>query len=258
MVSLKIKGINIIFMLIILMFLLIFSINFFLIFLFILIDIIKYKSDLNLIIERFNFFTLKKQNVLIHSASCGESKISHSINKIKKINAILSVTTPTGFNLIRKYTDNVFLKPYDEIFSMLIMFIIIRPKTLIIIERDFWPFYILFAKIFNCKIYFINYKIKNKITDYIHYVIADKIYTIDKINKGKYEYLGDLKILNCNYKLKKKSNKIIFIVIASAGQNELPIHKKIINNLLNYKNIKIIYVPRHLNWKKNFKRNFKF
>lgn len=225
------------------------------------VDIIRYQADFNIIINRFNYFKFKKSDILIHGASCGESKIAISI--IKKLENFhtkvnLSVTTPTGYKFIKNKTKNAFLKPYDDIFSMLIMFTIMRPKTLIIIERDVWPFYILFAKIFNCKIYFINYKIKNKITDYIHYLIADKIYTIDKINKGKYEYLGDLKILDCNYKFKKKSNKIIFIVIASAGQNELPIHKKIINILLNYKNIKIIYVPRHLNWKKNFKRNFNF
>jgi len=226
------------------------------------VDIIRYQVDFNTIINRFNYFKFKKTDILMHGASCGESQIAIPI--IKKLENFhtkvnLSVTTPTGFKLVRKYTDNVFLKPYDEIFSMLIMFAIMRPKTLIIIERDVWPFYILFAKIFNCRIFFINYKIKNKITDRIHYLLADKIFTINECNslKKKYIHLGDLKLLDLSNNSYKKSNKFLFIVIASAGRDEIDIHKKYISYLLKYPNIKIIYVPRHLNWKKTFKEHFK-
>lgn len=222
-----------------------------------LIDFLNYKKFT--LLDRINIFKIaNKIDILIHSSSRGESKLTLPL--IKKLNennikTKLSIHTPTGFNLINKYTNNCFLKPYDSPIMTFIMFLLLRPKIIIISERDTWPFFILYSKILKCKIYFINYKVKKnrKINNIIHYLIANKIFTIEKKNQfSKYSYLGDIKFLSNECYLQKKSN--LTVIIASANENEISIHLKFIKNIIEYYPlIKIIYVPRYLNWKKKFK-----
>jgi len=231
-------------------------------------DITKYNIKFNNLKKRFWIKNIKKADILIHSVSCGESKLMLPLVKMFKsrnYSIKFSIHTPSGFELLQNHTDTVFLKPYDNFFIMFYMFFIIRPKILIISVSDTWPMYILCAKIFKCQIIYVNYKIKpkKKLRNALHYYIADKIYLRDKINLysdqyKKYKYLGDLKILSNTYMPINKTNKYMVITIASANENEIGIHLQLIEYLLNrYLNIKIIYVPRHLNWINNFKSSFR-
>ena len=69
-------------------------------------DFNKYKINFKNYIMRFGFSSnLKKIDYLIHAVSCGEAMSCQPlINKIqeKKKKFLLSVHTPTGFNLIKK------------------------------------------------------------------------------------------------------------------------------------------------------------
>ena len=135
-------------------------------------DIFKYNISLKNIIQRRFFLHGEPIDVLIHAVSCGEAKSAlHLIDKLieKKIKYRLSVHTPSGFGIAKKRTDDVFLKPYETLFSMLHMFLILKPKIIVISGSDTWPCFIFFALLFNVKIYYINYKIKKLSTQHDKY-----------------------------------------------------------------------------------------
>jgi 3-deoxy-D-manno-octulosonic-acid transferase len=228
-----------------------------------LFDSYYYNIKLHKLINRINILNFNKIDVLIHASSCGESKLSLPIIKKleeKNIKVKLSVHTPTGFELVKKYTNKAFLKPYDTFFTTFYMFYKLRPKVIIISVSDTWPYFILFSKLFGCKIFYVNYKIKkNKVLrNYIHYIISEKIYLSQQnIETKKYSYLGDLKLLEKNQNIHSKKNKLR-IIIASANKNEFDLHLEYIKYLIKkYPKIQIIYVPRHLNWLEFFKNKIK-
>ena len=92
---------------------------------------------------------------------------------------------------------------------------------------------IFLGKIFCQEIVYLNYEVKDKVIDYFHYLIANKIYIKNNNNKylkfPKYYYLGNLKFSNINSKIilpsKKKSNIITFV---SCHKEELKDHLQII------------------------------
>ena len=240
-----------------------FLLDLFIIIILLLKDILKYKISTKHLIKRFIPDELNKIDVLIHAVSCGESKLTLPIiEKLeeKNIKVKLSVHTPTGFELVKKYTNKAFLKPYDIFLTTFYIFYKLRPKVIIISVSDTWPYFILFSKLFGCKIFYVNYKIKkNKVLrNYIHYIISEKIYlSQQKIETRKYSYLGDLKLLEKKQNIHSKKNKLR-IIIASANKNEFDLHLEYIKYLINkYPKIQIIYVPRHLNWLDFFKNKIK-
>ena len=62
---------------------------------------------------------------------------------------------------------------------------------------------------------------------------------------GKKEYIPE----------KKKKKNVI--TIASGNENEIDIHIKIMKILIEKTDYKVIYVPRHLNWKRKLERKLK-
>lgn len=154
---------------------------------------------------------------------------------------------------------------YDNIVSMLLLFIQVRPKILIISTSDIWPIYILLAKIFCKKIILINasFDLKKEYKIKIFNMIFDQIYfrkwnNIIEKNKN-YHYLGDLKLL---YKINDTKKNHNYFILASTREEEFKLHLKVIDYLID-KNISIIYVPRYLNWEDKFVRgiskyNYKF
>lgn len=227
-----------------------------------LFSLADYKKKINFFdyLKRFGFDSnIKKTDFLIHAASCGEALTALPITnffKSKNINFKISVNTCTGYNLIKNYTQECILKPYDNFFLMLYFILKLRPKNLLIIENDFWPFFILISKIFNVKIFFFNYKIKKKrfILNKIHYLIAEKIYLVQDFHCKdlKYRILGNLKTVSAPKYIEK--NNDLIIVIASAGENEINIHLNFIKYILESNiNCKIVYIPRHLTWEKKLK-----
>ena len=226
-------------------------------------DFKKYKISSFNYYQRFGFNNnYCKVDYLIHAVSCGEAMSTQPlidlIEKNKK-KYLLTVHTPTGFNLIKKKVKYSILKPFDLIPTMFYLILKTQPKILFIAESDSWPFMILFAKLFGTKIYYINYTLKGCLRNYYHYLLSNKIYLkIDAKNKKKkYHFLGNLKWLSTNKIIDQKFKKNS-LIISSAGKDEIDIHLKLIRS---FPNINFIYVPRHLNWENELKdklQDFKY
>ena len=236
------------------------------IFLGILRDINKYKQPLSLVFNRLFPLKLSAKKYLLHGVSAGESKVfSGLIEKKNDMDYLLTVHNPLGYQLCKNIFENSIIKPYDNIVSMLLLFIQVRPYILIISTSDTWPIYILLAKIFCKKIILINasFDLKKEYKIKIFNMIFDQIYfrkwnNIIEKNKN-YHYLGDLKLL---YKINDTKKNHNYFILASAREEEFNLHLDVIDYLID-KNISIIYVPRYLDWKDKFEKgiskyNYKF
>tara|TARA_A100001015_G_C15026406_1_gene730731 strand:+ start:115 stop:1233 length:1119 start_codon:yes stop_codon:yes gene_type:complete len=231
-------------------------------------DFWYYNINLSLYLrERWFSWNLRKVDTLFHAASCGEAKLLIPIldhYKKENIPYLLSVHTPTGYKLMQKYNDLVVLKPMDTFPTMAWFFFWTRPKKIIISVSDTWFYFLIFAKLFQCKILYINYIIKPQkpLRNQLHYLIADKIYLKQKqisesISKDKYEYLGDIRYCMTNNKREHTYEKENILTIGSANENEIDIHLKLIKIIIENTDYKVIYVPRHLNWKTELERKLK-
>lgn len=220
-------------------------------------DIVKYNLNFILLKKRL-FDNYKESDVLLHGVSCGEIQLLKSIINIlekKKISYLITSYTPTGYFLGKKFTKNIYLKPYESFLTSFYLFYKIKPKKLIISESDSWPTYLIISKLFGIEIIYINYTIKyNKpFRNLYHNIFGSRFYLkfkqpIPFYLKNKYENLGNIKFLNYevnNYNFKKN-----IVIFASAHCNELETHKKLFKLLSNYT---ILYVPRQINWYKIFK-----
>ena len=208
--------------------------NLTIIFFLIIKDIYLYNINFYELIQRFGFINIKNNknyDYLIHGASCGEILSSkYIIKKLKSNNKkfILTSETPTGYRLIKKYYKNSYLKPYDTILTNIIFFLLNKPESIIIIESDIWPIFLLFVKLLSIKIISINYKYKfNKsIRNNIHYYSLDNLYLRDNNkllikNYKKYNFFGNLKLLNINILNNKFNKKYNIFTIISAHIDEM-------------------------------------
>ena len=232
-------------------------------------DFWHYNINLSLYLrERWFSCSLSKVDTLFHAASCGEAKLLLPIlNHYKRQNIpyLLSVHTPTGHKLMQKYNDHVVLKPMDTFPTMAWFFLWTRPEKIIISVSDTWFYFLFFAKLFNCKIIYVNYVIKplKPWRNMLHYLFADKIYlkhkqTREMLHGNKYEYLGDIRYcMGEKEYISEKEKKKNVITIASGNENEIDIHIKIMKILIEKTDYKVIYVPRHLNWKTKLERKLK-
>jgi len=125
-------------------------------------------------------------------------------------------------------------------------------------ESDIWPLFTSIAKLLNIRIIAINYTFKKEkpFRNLIHYYLLDKIYLKEPIDfyNAKYEFLGNIKLLNAG-----KSQLIVkkrMLTIISAHYDEFEIHRKIITFCLE-NNIKVVYIPRYLNYESELKEAFK-
>jgi len=221
-----------------------------------LVDFFKYKISFIDYIQRFSLYNqVKQSDYLLYGVSCGEvlslKPIANYLNLKNKSYTICSQTY-SSFKMI-KFTNNKILLPFDNFITMFNLFRIVIPNIIIISERDIRLFFILWAKLFGCKIYFINYQRKYKFMDKIHYLIADKILLRKGISDKKYNLFGDLKWLSAiDYNYPKFNQTTI--IIASANKEEIDLHINLINNI---NNCKIIYVPRYLNWENELRNKFR-
>ena len=191
---------------------------------------------------------IKKVDCILHAVSCCEVMIYDQLLKYwrkKKFFNYCSYSYRIFIN--KKYTPYCVIKPFDTFLTMLILLIRTQPKIIIVAENDLWPFYIGLAKCMNIKIYLINYRTKSYIRDLYHSIIATKIY-----NKNS---VGNLKILSTDIPM-ESLKQYDTIIISCANANEFNLHLKYIKEILKInRNVKIIYVPRHLDWLKQFEKN---
>ena len=228
-----------------------------------IIDIFQYNITFNEYVMRYSIFNckLKQYDCLIYGASCGEIISSLPIVKLlNKKNIIVSCHTVSGYRLIKNQLGKVeaILKPYESIFTLFYFLYRINPKTIIIIESDVWPLFTCIAKLLNIRIISVNYKFKKEKSyrNAVHNYLLDKIYLKEPVDfyDDKYQFLGNIKLLkyeNTQLIVKKR-----MLTIISAHQDELKIHYKIIEFCLE-NNIKVVYIPRYLNYEKKLKEMFK-
>ena len=238
--------------------------NFFIIFFFSIIDVYKYNITFNEYLQRYSIYNykLKKYDYLIYGASCGEILASIPIvNLLPKKNIVVSCHTLTGYRLIKNKLKNTecVLKPYENIFTLFYFLYKINPRKIIIIESDVWPLFTCIAKLLNIHLLSINYKFKKEkpFRNSYHYYLLDKMYLKEPIHfyNNKYEFLGNIKLLKyTNKQLVVKKKRLL--VIVSAHQDELEIHYEIIKFCLE-NNIKVVYIPRYLNYEKKLQEKFK-
>ena len=101
----------------------------------------------------------------IHAVSVGEvkslKKLIEEINKIKNVEIILSVTTPTGYNIAKTdYTSiKVIMAPIDFSFTIKKFIRNIKPDILILNELELWPNWISIMYKKNIPVLLINGRI---------------------------------------------------------------------------------------------------
>lgn len=213
-------------------------------------DFFKYKVTLQEFLQRIYNPSLPKVDTLLYGVSCGETAALKPIVKYlsqRNEKYILCTHTISSYRM-HKFTNFFILLPFDNILTMFLFFYKLNPSTIFICERDLKPIFLFYALLFRCKINFVNYKIKNsflnRISNKIHYIIANNIYLTEGPNSRKYKNFGNLKWLSANNYNNPKFKQTT-IIIASANKEEIDIH---INLIKNINNCRIIYVPRYLNW----------
>jgi 3-deoxy-D-manno-octulosonic-acid transferase len=226
--------------------------------------------------------TKSLENVIwIHAVSVGEIlSIQNLINQIRqqipKTSVYLTTGTPAGKEIALKNLNAAHLSflPFDFLLPMFLAFQRIQPKSIIIVEAETWPNFLMLANFFKIPTYSLNARIsersKNK---YIKlgfcfrplFDIFKKIFVqsqIDQLNfeklgidKNKLEVLGNIKALNVLHK-KSTLTKTDFLdknfqtlLVGSVHPGELDIYLNLFNVLKpKFPQLKLILAPRHFNW----------
>ena len=123
----------------------------------------------HLINQRKTFKEAIKKNlkdpIIIHAASAGEFEQIKPLLKDKKINKPIIQTffSPTIYNKEKesKLFDICCYHPFDFPWSAYIFFKKLAPKKYIINRHDIWPHHIIFAKLFNIEVIYINANLKS-------------------------------------------------------------------------------------------------
>ena len=123
----------------------------------------------HLINQRKTFKGALKKNlkdpIIIHAASAGEFEQIKPLlkNKNLKNSIIQTFFSPTIYNKEKesKLFDACCYHPFDFTWSAYIFFKKLAPKKYIINRHDIWPHYIIFAKLFNIEIIYINANLKS-------------------------------------------------------------------------------------------------
>ncbi len=234
--------------------------------------ILKNKEDKNRYKERIgvtnNYFKISKKIIWMHASSVGEFKSCDLIiNKYhKNYNILVTTTTKTSAEFIKKYYGNTVLHqyiPFDVPLWCMRFINYWKPSLVLWIESDIWPnmLKIIREKKINCL--YINARISPKSFSkwkYFKKLYSTSLSTFNKIfaqsandlkriknlSGSKVEYIGNLKLSdNNNYIIDKYYKKIFSIMIVSTHESE---EEQIINNIKSIilsKKLKLCIAPRH-------------
>lgn len=113
--------------------------------------------------------TFSEKPIWIHGVSLGEIHAAKSlIQAIKKkypnTPLIVSSSTNTGAEALKKLQniDGHFVLPFDFSFLIKRLFLRLQPKTLILIEGDYWKNLLHYAKKNQCKIFLVSAKMSDR------------------------------------------------------------------------------------------------
>lgn len=215
----------------------------------------KYKNS---ILARFFLYKnppLKEAKYHIHACSLGEvASIKHLFNELG--DARLSVTTQTGFNEAKKFTDKISFLPFE----CFLPFYFSKCDTLIVFEAELWLNLFRVAKnkgartiLLNARISDKSYKSYLRFKFYYKMIFAniDLVLAQSQTDKERLASLGakNIKVVG-NIKsanLPKKTKTYIkpskhVITLASSHKNE---EKKILENIILKDDESLFIVPRH-------------
>jgi len=100
----------------------------------------KYRSSIPSRFFLYNNSPFKEHDIWFHVCSLGEAKaIAPIVERLKGLKIAISVITHTGYEAASKYTAEVRYLPFEP----WLWFWIHRPKTVVILEAEFW--YLLFS-----------------------------------------------------------------------------------------------------------------
>lgn len=226
----------------------------------------------------YNKYQSTDKSIWVHAVSLGESIASFPIikelqKKFPDYKIVITSTTPTGSNIIRKtFKDSVInvYNPFDVSFAIHRFIKKFNPKKLILIETELWPNFIYISKKNNLNIYLINARLSDKsangyarissfsklMIDGIDHISAQ--YEHDACNfirlgadKNKVSIDGNVKFdIIVNKKLdntiKDNINKRLVICAASTHSGEEDMVIEAFTQLLStYPDLLLILVPRH-------------
>ena len=222
-------------------------------------------------LKRFFIFyslenSLQNNNVLLYGVSCGETKALIPLIPFiqnKRYSPLLMTHTRSSYNLYCNSLDNIdtLLLPFDNLLTMICLFTLLQPSFLFVCERDIKPYMLLCTKLFRTKIVYINYCEKHyskrqlfsnyfisAIADHILYQNSSSIIQHSNHSHHSHHIVGNLKWLATPSTNNSKYPNLTF-VIASANQNEFPIHYSFICHFMKHlPHARFIYVPRYLDW----------
>jgi len=100
----------------------------------------KYRSSIPSRFFLYKNSSFKNHDIWFHVCSLGEAKaIAPIVERLKGLNIAISVITHTGFEAASKYAAEVRYLPFEP----WLWFWIRRPKTVVVLEAEFW--YLLFS-----------------------------------------------------------------------------------------------------------------
>ena len=237
------------------------------------------KEDNKRYIERYGISNIDRPNghlIWVHAASIGEFKsAATTIEKLhKKFTILVTTTTLTASNYaIDQFGDKIIhqYSPLDIQIWVNRFLEKWKPSLVLWIESDLWPTTLSLIKKKSIKSYLINSRISPNSFKKWKYIRGfftkitsafDEIFAQSPLDKERLEiltqreikFIGNLKLssiekLKDNTELnffQKKVNNFNIIMLASTHQGEERIFINLIKKLLiKYKNLKIIFAPRH-------------
>ena len=231
--------------------------------------------------QRLGYFDkVIKKSIWIHAASVGEINavkplLKTLVNKYPKKTFILTTMTSTGQETAKKIDDKIYTAflPFDCFFMMKSFFKRINPELIILVETEFWPLMLWFAKKRNIPVVVVNGRISDK--SYPLYKRFSFFWkplwkAVSAVNAQSekdlerfifYDFKNVINTHNLKfclqlpgfekYKIRKElrlSKKDFVIVWGSSRPGEEKLLKSIYQELNNeISNLKVIIVPRHLN-----------
>jgi 3-deoxy-D-manno-octulosonic-acid transferase len=238
---------------------------------------ILYKKE---VLSRLGFHIPLKKNVIwFHAASVGEINaikplLIKMIEKFPERNVVLSVTSQTGRENAAKISPviDVFIYPLDLFFIMYRIFAKMQPQCIILMETEWWPSMLYFAKKKKIPVVMINARLTDKSlrnyskTKFFWKPLWKAISVIgaqSDENKRKFASLGFTNLLvtkNLKFHaaypkfsnhLREKwrlSDKDFVVVWGSSRPGEEALFQSMLPELkARIPNLKAIVCPRHLN-----------
>lgn len=204
---------------------------------------------------------LHKNSIHFHACSLGEvNSLEPLLKKFKNEKIAVSVVTNTGFEAALKFKAKNLLHQVRFLpYELLVPFWLKRQKLVVILEAEFWYFFVLFAKLKGSKVVFLNARISdrsakkylrmkwfyNKIFAHVNFVFAQgnldakRFYLLGAKN---IKSIGNFKLAfrpEVTYKLEKPNKKLLILASTHEGEEALLLEA------IDFSLFCVVVAPRH-------------